>query len=634
MTESNELLPDDMQFVIEAIDVGTWRWNIKTGECRVNEKWAELIGYHIHDFSQKIENWELNTHPDDLAKAKKILKRHFIGELDSYECNFRMKHKDGHWVWLTSKGKVIEYDEDGSPLIMFGIHKDITKRIEAEIALKDSEERFRKLFDTTSGLAIQGYTPERKVIYWNKASERLYGYKREEALGKDMIDLIIPSDMKGQVIDAIENMNRTGEIIPASELCLRNRQDEPVDVFSSHTLITFENREPELFCIDMDMKEIKDERERAQAANKAKSEFLANMSHELRTPLNGVIGFSQILKDTDLNSTQKEYAEIIMNSATSLLELINDILDFSKIEAGKLRLQEELTNLKEVIDSVIRMITVKSSQKGLTFTAIVDETIPDYLIMDPVRFKQILINLLSNAVKFTEKGDIRLNIETIRQDSVSETIKLFFSITDTGIGIKEENIPKIMEPFNQEDYSATRRFGGTGLGLNITQNLLRKMGSTLQIESEAGKGSHFYFEIGFRIGNKPVREQKREPGTLDEKKIMIVEDNIINMKIAESLLYMLSSSIVIHKAFNGTEAIKKVHTDLPDIILMDLKMPGIDGYETTKIIRTIYPKLPIIAFTAMEMTEERNKCIKYGMNDYISKPFTAEKLKTTLQKYV
>ncbi len=634
MTEKNELVPDDMKFVIEAIGVGIWKWNIPTGECWINNKWAELIGYTLLDFSNRIEDWENNTHPDDLKTARNKLDRHFRGEIEYYDCDFRMRHREGYWVWINSKGKVIDFNEDGSPKIMFGIHKDIIQRKKAEKALKESEERFRQLFDKTSGLAIQGYSPERKVVYWNKASEELYGYTEKEAFGKDLLDLIIPDELKEGVRSAIDHMNRTGENIPAGELRLKDKANNPVDVFSSHTLIRFENREPELFCIDMNLRELKKERERAQAANIAKSEFLANMSHELRTPLNGVIGFSQILKDTELNVEQKEYTDIIMNSASSLLELIDDILDFSKIEAGKLKLKYEPANLFEAVDQVIKLIRLKAEERGLFFSTSMDKTIPDYLLMDRIRFKQVLLNLLSNAVKFTDSGYIHLDIKDVSPEQNADKVTLLIAVTDTGIGIRKENIIKIMEPFNQEDYSITRRFGGTGLGLNITQNLLTKMNSTLQIESESLRGSRFFFEVEFSKAKQPVLSNALSPNNLNDKTILIVEDNVINMTIAESLLYKVSGSLNVQRAFSGKAALEMLRKEKPDLILMDLKMPVLDGYETTKIIRAKYPKLPIIALTAMGVTDEREKCFEYGMNDYLSKPFSVEKLKTTLLKHL
>ena len=250
-----------------------------------------------------------------------------------------------------------------------------------------------------------------------------------------------------------------------------------------------------------------------------------------------------ILKDTELNVEQKEYTDIIMNSASSLLELIDDILDFSKIEAGKLKLKYEPANLFEAVDQVIKLIRLKAEERGLFFSTSMDKTIPDYLLMDRIRFKQVLLNLLSNAVKFTDSGYIHLDIKDISPEQNADKVTLLIAVTDTGIGIRKENIIKIMEPFNQEDYSITRRFGGTGLGLNITQNLLTKMNSTLQIESESLRGSRFFFEVEFSKAKQPVLSNALSPNNLNDKTILIVEDNVINMTIAESLLYKVSGSL-------------------------------------------------------------------------------------------
>jgi PAS domain S-box-containing protein len=517
---------------------------------------------------------------------------------------------------------------------MFGIHQDISERKKAEMALKKSEERFRKLFNNSSGISIQGYAPDRSVIYWNKSSEKLYGYTEEEAMGKNLLELIIPDELKEGVKLAIETAIKTGINIPASELRLKTKTGKYVDVFSSHVFIEYPNKKTEFFCIDMDLTEINRQRERAEAANKTKSDFLANMSHELRTPLNGVIGFGQILKDTNLDYEQKEYADIVMTSAKSLLEIINDILDFSKIEAGKLRLNLETTDLYELTESVIKIIKFKINEKGLKLSEKIAADIPRYFLSDSVRLKQILINLLSNAVKFTETGSIAIIVDKLSDSTKNNKVKLLFSIIDTGIGIKRENTKKILEPFNQEDYSTTRRFGGTGLGLTITQNLLNLMNSSLKIESTPGKGSRFYFEIEFQLAEKMLNIKTLKNFNLTNKKILIVEDNTINMKIAESLLHKICSGLIVQKVHSGKEAIEFLKHTQTDLILMDLKMPDLDGYETTKIIRTSHKELPIIALTAMGVNEEREKCFEYGMNDYISKPFTVEKLKNILLEYI
>jgi len=378
-------------------------------------------------------------------------------------------------------------------------------------------------------------------------------------------------------------------------------------------------------------------KQRAERANQAKSEFLANMSHEIRTPLNAVIGLSELLKGTKLSNQQRDYLNKISQSSTLLLSIINDILDYSKIEAGKLELDPQTFSLQGVFEQLTTLFQESAHKKGLGFQLQMAPTIPKKLIGDDLRLTQVLTNLMSNAIKFTAKGEVRLQVDLARQ--TEQHVSLIFSIFDTGIGLTDEQISRLFEPFNQADSSTTRQYGGTGLGLVISQRLLQAMNSELAIISQPGEGSCFRFLLTLELSKnheQPVNEpQKSDQAWLSTRfhgHVLLAEDNPVNQLVASQLLQKAGFHVTV--VDDGLQAVNAVQEQQFDAILMDIQMPVMGGYEATQRIRQSQPDLPIIALTAAALIEDRDKALEVGMNDHLGKPIEVPKLYATLAKWL
>ncbi|TCJ13342.1 response regulator [Flaviaesturariibacter flavus] len=365
-----------------------------------------------------------------------------------------------------------------------------------------------------------------------------------------------------------------------------------------------------------------------------KEQFLANMSHEIRTPMNAILGFTNLLRRSSLTSQQQQYVDYIYSSSQNLLTLINDILDLSKIEAGMMHIEQTPFSLNGLVGSVQVMFEDKARQKGLQFTINVDPSIHDTLSGDPVRLTQVLINLLSNAIKFTERGFVHFEVTTISQNE--ELVHLQFRIKDSGVGIAPEKKNTIFDRFQQAEAETTRKFGGTGLGLAIVKQLIDLQGGSIQMESEVGRGSEFLVRMPFRPLHNHTESFARPADevhhALQGMRILVAEDNAMNQQLIRHL--MQQWHLDYHLVNNGLEAVNALREGNYAAVLMDIQMPLMDGYDATQVIRgELKLDLPIIAMTAHAMTGEKERCLSFGMNDYISKPIKEGELYAILQHY-
>ncbi len=524
----------------------------------------------------------------------------------------------------------------------------LNKAVASNEKLENQHYFTNQLLDAMPG-GIFYVSQDDRLLGLNNKLSRLYGPDIEAYINRKFSEFPHMSkadyqeycQMKEEVL-----LNSQPAVRQSSFLSIAGRKE--VVLFSLNVYYLADGSVGGFLGVFTDISEIKEkERElevalkNANAATEAKSLFLANMSHEIRTPMNAILGMAYLVMRTELDDKQEDYVKNIHGAATSLLGIINDILDFSKIESGKLEMENIDFNLEKVVNDVFLLFAGKVSERNLKLIISLPPDLPRWFRGDPLRLGQVLTNLVGNGVKFTSSGEIEVAIS--QEENQGNRYQLKFSVRDSGIGIAQKNLERLFEPFTQNDNSTTRHYGGTGLGLSISRNLVEMMGGRLWAESDLGVGSTVSFIVWLeeslqRVGLRETfyNRDKKNPPYLSGLKILVAEDNPVNRQIAEELLGQ--EGALVDSVENGEAALNRItdaeFRDYYDLILMDIQMPVMDGFEATQKIRIINEHIPILAMTARTMSNERDECLKNGMNDHISKPIDPLVLYHIILKYV
>ncbi len=594
-----------------------------------------MLGYSREELTKM--SWVQLTHPDDLAADEIKFSSMLQGEIDGYVLDKRFIRKDGEEVHTLLYVKCVR-NQDGVAGHVVAMVQDITKRKEMEEKLRISEEQYRLLAENAVD-NIWIMSNIRNFTYVSPSIINVLGYTPDEFKAQSLEDLLTPGSLRRvlEYLAELETRLRTGEAFENYRGELKVRRKDGSIAWTEVTaspLLDANGALVEFVGVTRDVSERKRHeleleraREGAEAANQAKSEFLSNMSHEIRTPMNGIIGMAQLLGYTRLTDEQQEYLSAIRSSSDVLMALINDVLDLSKIESGKIELEQRDFSLQECLRDVIRTQAALIDEKGLNMVTDIAPGVPDNLIGDQLRLKQILINLLGNAVKFTHKGEIRIAVTAMERSDSIALLKL--SVTDSGIGISPEAMSKIFEPFVQADGSNTRKYGGTGLGLSICTRLVNLMGGTIRVESVEGGGSTFTITLTFIVNEASLLSDGRSrSGKVNFSwngpflSILVVDDLELNLLFATRVLQKAGHTVV--TARNGLEALEIWGEGNFDLILMDIQMPVMNGLEATQAIRLREESsgrhIPIIALTARALQDEREKIQSQGLDGYLTKP--------------
>ena len=615
--------------ILEGTNVGTWEWNIQTGETVFNGRWVNMLGYSLEELSPTtLETLTHLLHPDDAFIVDKEIQSHFSGESEFYRVEIRLRHKDGHWVWILAKGKVFDWDMQGKPLIMYGTHQDIseTKSIEQQIV---KEKNFISAIVENANAIIAVIDSSGTMVRLNPYGQEFTQYSQEEMASEPYFwKRLIPTEIQDSVMDLIKNARKG--IITESFQNAWTAKDGTQKMFEwSNTLVNNPDGSMDYIAtIGVDITEIKDmeanliaAKEQAIAASISKSDFLANMSHEIRTPMNAIIGLSQLMQESDLKPKDMDSVEKILGSSKMLLGIINDILDYSKIEAKKLLLDKEPLDIENVLSQLRVMFTQNAMDKEVELNFYFSDKLPGLILADELRLTQVLTNLLSNALKFTAQGMVTLEITLIEQTDKKARIE--FSVTDTGIGLTPQESTKLFQPFTQADSSITRKYGGTGLGLAITQNLITAMGSELQIKSEKGVGSNFYFVIDTDV----IKWPRVYPEVVErDYKILLVDDQEISRTFLSEIAGHFGC--ITHQATNGNEALDMIEqqdqSGTPyDAILIDHFMPIMDGKQTISKIKALEDNGHFKSKTPSIIMMSTDAITDSGAETFLTKPITS-----------
>ena len=644
MLEAQSRLAD----IIDAAQLGTFEVDVETRMNHINDRWAEMLGYQRGE----IEPMELDAfpemlHPDDRAIFDEQVAA-FESGAEVFEREMRVRHRDGHYVWVFGRGRVTRRDQDGNPVRISGIHLDVSEQKAREEALRMAMKR---LEDTTAERddARQRFldvTNVSNVWYWEQDSDLRYTYVSdnlgqvsnltpEMLLGKTRTELLrgdkaarSAADWDGLAhkIAAHEPFRDFTYLVPGG--------DGKPDVWFRTSGAPFHDRDGQFAGyrgISADVTGLVEAMKRAQAANRSKSQFLANMSHEIRTPLNGVLGMAELLETSTADPEQKRMIDTIRRSGENLLNIINDLLDMSKIEAGRLNLENAPLRIDEMLRRLEDVHLLRAEENGLSFEVLIGSDCELPRMGDGHRVQQILHNLLSNAIKFTEAGSVEVTVIARKDHPVKITV------ADTGIGMTPEQVERVFDDFVQADSSITRRFGGTGLGLPIVRQMVTMMDGKIDVDSAPGMGTTITVTLPLPMAENQVtapEAKAQAPQSFEGYRILVADDNRTNRDLMAAMLDSVSAD---HTVVNdGVEAVQAARDNNYDLILMDISMPHKDGIAALADIRAEEKargqaeQVPIVAVTAHAMAHQIAEYVIAGFDTHLCKPFSRADLVQTL----
>ncbi len=643
--------------------VGGWVAEMGKGSLFWTDVTKEIHGVPPHyepTLTEAIRFFKKGASQNEIARAI----NRAIKEGKSWDLEVQIINAAGEEKWVRALGHAAF--EHGVCKRLYGAYQDIDERKKAQLEIFNSRKLLNDVLQSASEVSIIATDSHGMITVFNHGAERLLGYEASEMIGRHMPTVVHDED---EVRERAEELSHeTGEKIIGGRVFTYNAEKYG----SEQREWIYVKKDGSRCMVSLVMTPIRDIRHKiigylgiatditkrkrmeqaliaaklqAEQVSSAKTEFLANMSHEIRTPLNGIIGFTDLALKTDLNETQHQYITVVNQSANILMSIINDILDLSKIEAGKLELHAERTDLIELATAATDIISFQARQKGLKVMLHIGKDMPQMVMADGLRLKQVLVNLLGNAVKFTEQGEVELKISSVARER-DGSITCRMEVRDTGIGIRPEKQQRIFEAFAQEDASTTKRYGGTGIGLTISNKILALMGSKLQLISFPGSGSIFYFYVTLQADEttdesmRPATEAQQPAGKVNletiRTSVLVVEDNTVNMLLSRTIIRRLMPQATIIEAGNGLDAVKICKEKMPGIILMDIQIPELNGYEATYKIREMErgTRVPIVALTAGNISGEKEKSLAAGMNDYLSKPIVEESLAVIFRKWL
>ncbi len=649
--EALRLSEERLRLAADSAHIGIWQWELTDGRLHWDERCKALFGLPP-EAPASLNRWKEILHPDDRPRVEaELLRFHSKGAdtsgVDSME--YRVVWPNGSVHWLLARGTIL-FDASTKPQRMIGIAIDITERKEAEEALRLGEERLR-LAAEAAGIGIWQWDVRRDRLVWDGRCRALFGNPllREGATWRDFLELLVPED-RARVRDRLPQALSRPEIDTEFRtvwpdgsrhwLMVRGKSqfDESGEALRMNGILM------DVTAEKMAEDFLQKAKEAAETASRSKSEFLANISHEIRTPMTVAMGAHELLQETQLAEEQRQYVEMAQVALSSLLRLIDEILDYSRLESGKMLFEVEAFDLHARLHETVSAFELEATRKGLALDLEIDAEVPPIVRGDANRLTQILTNLIGNAVKFTLKGSVRVRAQVRRRDDEKEM--LLFSVRDTGIGIPAEKQHLLFQSFSQLDASHTRRFGGTGIGLALSRSIVERLGGEIWMESEAERGSVFYFTVPLE---RPVwawaeasleserREERGAPRPASESaRILMAEDDPMLRELLGIILG--NRHWRVEEASTGREALAAWEKKPIDLILMDVQMPEMDGLEATRTIRRREREtsghIPIIAMTAHVREEDRRRCIEAGMDDYLSKPVQMSELYAKLEKYL